>query len=85
MDHIKTVMGHFKGRIHEWDVVNEAMSWDPVESWDGLSQSLWKRIAKSEKETYDYIDQVFWAAHEADPEALLYINDYGIEFNNIRF
>ena len=82
MDHIRTVMGHFKGRIHEWDVVNEAMTWDQAESWDGLSPSIWKRIARSQQETYDYIDQAFWAAHEADPDALLYINDYGIEFKN---
>lgn len=62
-DHIRTVIGYYKGKVHEWDLVNEAMAWDSNESADGLSRSIWKRIAKSPEESYDYIDQMFWVAH----------------------
>ena len=83
IDHIKTVVGHFKGRVQEWDVVNEAMAWNPTDNGDGLSDSIWKRAADGP--SYTYIDQAFYAAHEADPDALLYINDYGLEWYGGRF
>jgi len=68
-DHIATVVGRYKGRIHGWDVVNEALD-------DGgrMRQSLWlERIGE------DYIRKAFEYAHEADPDAALYYNDYSLE------
>jgi endo-1,4-beta-xylanase len=70
-DHIHTVVGRYKGRIHAWDVVNEAIS-------DGgdevLRNSLWRRIIGP-----DFIAKAFEYAHEADPDAVLRYNDYGLE------
>lgn len=66
--HVKTVVSHFKGKIHGWDVVNEAIADDG--SW---RQSPFLRIVGEE-----FIDIAFRAAHEADPEAELYYNDYSM-------
>lgn len=70
-DHIHTVVGRYKGRIKAWDVVNEAIA-------DGgtnvLRNSLWLQIIGP-----DFIAKAFEYAHEADPDAILRYNDYGLE------
>lgn len=68
-EHIRAVVGRYKGRVKSWDVVNEALSED-----GSLRDSPWRRIIGD-----DYIEQAFRFAHEADPDADLYYNDYGIE------
>jgi endo-1,4-beta-xylanase len=68
-DHIKTVVGRYKGRIGGWDVVNEA-----VEDDGSMRKSPWLNIIGD-----DYIIQAFQFAHEADPQAELYYNDYSLE------
>jgi endo-1,4-beta-xylanase len=65
-DHIQTVVGRYKGRIHGWDVVNEAFEDD-----GRLRDSPWLKIIGD-----DYLEQAFRFAHEADPDAQLYYNDY---------
>jgi endo-1,4-beta-xylanase len=75
-DHIVTVVGHYKGRIRGWDVVNEALNENGT-----LRASPWLRIIGegSQDKQYDFIESAFRWAHEADPEAELYYNDYGLE------
>jgi GH35 family endo-1,4-beta-xylanase len=68
-DHIMTVVGRYKGRIGGWDVVNEALSEDGT-----LRQTPWMRIIGD-----DYLVKAFEFAHEADPAAELYYNDYSLE------
>jgi endo-1,4-beta-xylanase len=68
-DHILTVAGRYKGRIKGWDVVNEALNEDGT-----LRQSPWMKIVGE-----DYIEKAFLYAHEADPQAELYYNDYSVE------
>jgi endo-1,4-beta-xylanase len=68
-NHIYTVVGRYKGRIHSWDVVNE-----PVDEDGSLRQSLWYKIIGE-----DYIAKAFRYTHEADPKAQLVYNDYSIE------
>jgi endo-1,4-beta-xylanase len=68
-DHIRTVVGRYKGRIGGWDVVNEALNDDGT-----MRQSQWYRIIGD-----DYIAKAFEFAHEADPAAELYYNDYSLE------
>ena len=69
--HISTVVGHYKGRVRQWDVVNEAISDTPGEA---LRQTPWLKAIGP-----DYIAEAFRAAHEADPKAILIYNDYNIE------
>jgi len=68
-DHIHTVVIRYKGRIKGWDVVNEALEED-----GSLRKSPWRNIIGE-----DYIVKAFEFAHEADSDAELYYNDYGIE------
>jgi endo-1,4-beta-xylanase len=68
-DHIKTVVGRYKGRIKGWDVVNEALDEDGT-----MRQSPWMKIIGD-----DYIEKAFQYAHKADPKAELYYNDYSLE------
>ncbi|WP_339158526.1 endo-1,4-beta-xylanase [Paenibacillus sp. FSL W8-0186] len=66
--HINEVVGRYKGKIYAWDVVNEVID---ASQPDGLLRSLWYQIAGEE-----YIEKAFEYAHAADPDALLFINDY---------
>jgi endo-1,4-beta-xylanase len=76
VDHILTVGRRYQGRIHSWDVVNEAVL--PKDGRpDGLRNSPWMKLLGPE-----YIDTAFRAAREADPHALLTYNEYGVEYDN---
>jgi endo-1,4-beta-xylanase len=68
--HIRAVMGHYQGRIHAWDVVNEAIADDG----SGLRDTVYRqRLGDT------YIADAFRLAREADPQARLFYNDYGGE------
>ncbi|MFC7246257.1 endo-1,4-beta-xylanase [Catellatospora aurea] len=73
-NHITTVVKHFKGKIWQWDVVNEAVS-DP---WDTPSTLHYKGFWAQHLGP-DYIADAFRWARAADPKALLFYNDYNIE------
>jgi len=68
-DHIRTVVGRYKGRIHGWDVVNEAVDED-----GSMRKSPWQ-VGIGD----DYVAKAFEFAHEADPDAELYYNDFNLE------
>jgi endo-1,4-beta-xylanase len=70
-DHIHTVVGRYKGKIKVWDVVNEALADGGTNT---LRNSLWTEIIGP-----DFIAKAFEYAHEADPDAILRYNDYGLE------
>ena len=64
-NHVKTVVGEYKGQVYAWDVVNEAVD------GNSLRQTPWLEIIGEE-----YLAMAFRFAHEADPEAKLFYNDY---------
>lgn len=66
--HIFTVVGRYKGRIDSWDVVNEA-----IEDDGSYRESKFYKILGE-----DFIKLAFKFAHQADPEAKLYYNDYSM-------
>lgn len=67
-EHIFTVAGRYRGKVHGWDVVNEALNDDGT-----LRESGFLKIAGE-----GYIDKAFEFASEADPKAELYYNDYNL-------
>lgn len=71
--HIFTVVGRYKGKVKGWDVVNEAIN-------DGAGtyrETIFYRVIGKE-----YLVHAFKWAHEADPDAELYYNDYNIDAND---
>ena len=68
-DHILTVVGRYRGRVNGWDVVNEALDDDGA-----MRRSPWDTIIGD-----DYVEMAFRFAHEADPAAQLWYNDYSVE------
>jgi endo-1,4-beta-xylanase len=71
--HIAEVAGHYRGRIHSWDVVNEAINVDDGRP-DGLRKSQWLNLLGPQ-----YLDVAFTAAAKADGQAILTYNDYDLE------
>ena len=67
-EHIYTIVSHFRGRVDAWDVVNEAFEDDGTPR-----QSLFHQILGT-----DYIPLAFQYAHEADPAAQLFYNDFSM-------
>jgi endo-1,4-beta-xylanase len=75
-DHITTVCKHFAGRLHSWDVVNEAILPADGEA-RGLRKSFWyERVGP------DYVELAFRTARAADPHVRLTYNDYGVELES---
>jgi endo-1,4-beta-xylanase len=68
-EHIFTVVGRYRGRVHAWDVVNEALNED-----GSMRKSPWFNIIGD-----DYVAKAFEYVKEADPQAALYYNDYSLE------
>ena len=79
-NHIHAVAGHYKGKVVGWDVVNEAID-DRGNNGqpDNLRDDSWYHIIGP-----DYLTMAFKWAHEADPDAQLYYNDYNIEQGAVR-
>lgn len=82
-NHIEKVVKHYKGKVAEWDVVNECLDDDQsivrsdTEGYTLRKNSMWTQAVGEE-----FIDSAFVWAHRADPDAVLYLNDYGVEFSN---
>ena len=79
-DHITKTMTHYKGKVREWDVVNECLDDDqsivrnnPTKY--NMRKSVWYNVIGE-----DFLDSAFVYAHRADPDAILYINDYGADY-----
>ena len=68
-DHIETVVGRYRGRVNGWDVVNEALDDD-----GSMRRTAWDTIIGD-----DFVAMAFRFAHQADPQAQLYYNDYSEE------
>lgn len=71
-NHIETVVQHFKGKIHSWDVVNEAVDAQSRRA-DRLRRSPWLNMIGPE-----YLVIAFKTAAKADPNAILTYNEYGL-------
>lgn len=89
VQYIQTVAGHFAGRVSSWDVVNEAIMDNPPNpsGWQSaLRKSDWFLAfasgAKAPQSGADYVAEAFIAARKADPAAVLYYNDYNLDYQD---
>jgi endo-1,4-beta-xylanase len=73
-NHVQTTVRRFKGRVWQWDVVNEVFNDDGT-----LRDTVWLRALGP-----GYVADAFRWAHEADPDALLFYNDYEVEDVNAK-
>lgn len=69
-EHIANVVGHYRGQLEAWDVVNEAFT-------DG--QAAWRPGFWADRIGREYVERAFRAARAADPAVPLFYNDYNIE------
>jgi len=72
--HIQTVVGRYKGIVESWMVVNEGIKED-----GSLDYNFWQQHIGD-----DYVEKFFTWAHEADPDATLFYNDYNLESNPVK-
>lgn len=73
-DYIEKAVGHFRGKLHSWDVVNEVIHIDEGGEEDLRISSPWYKAYGS-----GYIETAFNAAHAADPDAMLFYNELNLE------
>ncbi len=73
--HIQTIVSRYRGQVDSWDVVNECIGEDGQ-----LRNSKYLQIVGSD----EYIASAFKWAHEADPDAKLFINDYNTEYSGAK-
>ena len=73
--HIQKVVGRYAGKMHSWDVVNEAIAVPDGQPLSLRKTPWWELLGP------DYIEIAFRAAAKADPKALLVYNDYGLEYD----
>jgi endo-1,4-beta-xylanase len=71
-DHITTVLQHFKGKVYAWDVVNEAIS--DKKPHNIRDDNFWGKTVGA-----DYAEKAFEFARQADPNVVLYYNEYSAE------
>ncbi len=71
-NHIKNVVSHYQSKIESWDVVNEAF-----DEKGNLKENIWQQQIGD-----DYIEKAFTYAHEANPQAKLFYNDFNLAQNN---
>ncbi|MBE9013719.1 endo-1,4-beta-xylanase [Pseudanabaenaceae cyanobacterium LEGE 13415] len=74
--HIHTVVKHYAGRMHSWDVVNEAIDGAWSDRADKLQPTQWVKLLDK-----NYIEIAFRAAAAADPNAILVYNDTSVDYD----
>ncbi len=77
VEHILSLAGRYRGKVHSWDVVNE-----PIEPKDGRPDGL-RTAVFLDKIGSDYINLAYHAARQADPNARLVVNEYGVELDSV--
>jgi endo-1,4-beta-xylanase len=83
-EHISTVVGRYAGQIYEWDVANELIQDDWDEGGIRLRTEANPFLKACSEDPVGLIGDAFRWAHEADPKALLFLNDYNAEGINAK-
>lgn len=75
-EHIHAVVNRYKDIVYCWDVVNEAIVDGPAKGWDGKLVNPYRESKQYKLCGEEFIAKAFEYAHEADPNAILFYNDY---------
>ncbi|WP_257159118.1 endo-1,4-beta-xylanase [Corynebacterium cystitidis] len=78
-DHVDTVVGRYAGRIHQWDVTNEILTDWSADKPIRLRTDTNPFLKACADEPEDFIADLFHWVHTADPDALLFMNDFNLE------
>ena len=78
-EQIETLVTRYRGQVYAWDVVNEAIGASATGVGVELRDSIWYNQPGIGLPGTGYIEQAFRWAHTADPDALLFYNEYGVE------
>lgn len=73
--HIKTIVGRYKGKIKSWDVINEIFDYKS----GTIRQTPFRKLYSSDSDYIEFVKRCFYWAHEADPSAKLFYNDFNLE------
>jgi endo-1,4-beta-xylanase len=77
-DFLSNVLTRYKGKIKAYDLTNELFAYN-----SGATSETWMRNRfPSDSAYFDFVGRCYQYAHAADPDALLFYNDYGQEFSN---
>lgn len=80
-NHVSAIVSHYKGKVTSWDVINEPLAdYDQFTTDQPLRQNIWLKTLGS-----TYIATALKAARQADPNAKLFINEYGLEEDGERW
>ncbi len=80
-DHIETVVGHFGNKINSWDVINEPLAdYDEFEEGQLMRNTKWYQAMGE-----DFIIEALDTAHNTNPNARLFINEFGLEDDGERW
>ncbi|RYC71478.1 endo-1,4-beta-xylanase [Spirosoma sordidisoli] len=69
--HVQTIAGRYKGRVKSWDVINEIIDWKTGK----ISDNPFRKMYATDEEYLAFVKKCFVWAHEADPDALLFLNE----------
>lgn len=75
-NHIQTILGRYRGQIKSWDVVNEIFNDNGT-----IRTSPFRKLYDTDEDYMKFIKKCFVWAHEADPDAILFYNDYNYEIS----
>lgn len=87
--YVQTVAGHFRGKVVSWDVLNEGVdfsgsfggNWHDALRRDSDWYAAFGSEAKKGENPWDYVELLFREARKADPDAVLYYNDYNLNLS----
>lgn len=83
-DHVYQIVSHFRGLVHSWDVVNEAVSVTNISPTGKATGATYYDSIFYQKMGKEFIENAFKSARQADPDALLYYNDWALSHNDAK-
>ncbi|MGM9506509.1 endo-1,4-beta-xylanase [Larkinella sp. GY13] len=75
-NHIRKTVGRYRGKIKSWDVINEMFAYNS----GSIRSTIFRKYYDNDQDYLSFVKRCFQWAHEADPNALLFYNDFSLEY-----